>query len=413
MTENVKIMKAANDLGYGAVKADLEGEEFNFPSVVAKESAQNIPVPVEFDNKAEMDAYMTHFTDHLDVTVSSTAVKEQGRYLVGNAAIESGLPTQKFDINDYTGKSESDLSPILALSLIAGKRVQEAYSNGENLNDTLKATVNFVTDLPVSEISKQGIKDSYRDKYLNHSHTVTFHNFKDPINVTINFNKVYVAVEGEVGQMYIMAGNDSNLLQGMKQDYEKHYPDLAKEISFSEVNQSKNRVNIDVGAGTTDITIIINGKAVAHNSVSVPKGFGSVLEDAIDDLLNNNYAFETRDQLQEYLLADMTPMRARRRERVKQIVKRSYEPLIEKIVNEFSRAIRRAGADIEVVNVTGGGSIPLRDSDLRDRLVDKLKSFTGGIDDIPVIWVPAGKAQTNNLDGLKMIVDIISKENNQ
>lgn len=405
-----QIEKVANDLGYGSVKASINDKEYQFPSVIALESEQNIPAPVEFDDMTNKDSYMQHFTDHMDVTVSSSAVKSQGRFLVGNAAIQSGLPTQTFDINDYSGKSESDLATILSLSLIAGNRVEQAYANNEDLNETLKANVNFVTDLPVSEIAKTNVKDLYRNKYLDNTHTVTFHNFKNPINVTISFNKVYIGVEGEVGQMFIMMGRDTALLSDMRKDYEKNYPELSKDISFNDVNSSKNRVNIDIGAGTTDITMIINGKAVAHNSISVPKGFGSVLEDAIDDLQNNNYSFENRDQLQQYLLEKMTPVRARRRERVKKIVERSYGPLIEKIVSEFSRAIRRANADIEVVNVSGGGSIPLVNSQLRDELMEKLRSFTGGYNDVPVIWVPANKATTINLNGLKMITDIISKE---
>lgn len=405
-----QIEKVANDLGYGSVKASINDKEYQFPSVIALESEQNIPAPVEFDDMTNKDFYMQHFTDHMDVTVSSSAVKSQGRFLVGNAAIQSGLPTQTFDINDYSGKSESDLAIILSLSLIAGNRVEQAYANNEDLNETLKANVNFVTDLPVSEISKTNVKDLYRNKYLDNTHTVTFHNFKNPINVTISFNKVYIGVEGEVGQMFIMMGRDTALLSDMRKDYEKNYPELSKDISFNDVNSSKNRINIDIGAGTTDITMIINGKAVAHNSISVPKGFGSVLEDAIDDLQNNNYSFENRDQLQQYLLEKMTPVRARRRERVKKIVERSYGPLIEKIVSEFSRAIRRANADIEVVNVSGGGSIPLVNSQLRDELMEKLRSFTGGYNDVPVIWVPANKATTINLNGLKMITDIISKE---
>lgn len=409
MVEN-KIIKVANDLGYGSLKASINGKDYVIPSVIAQESVQNIPAAVEFDNKQSMDNYMANFLDLMDVSVSSSIVKQQGRYLIGKAAIKSGLQTQTFDINDYSGKSESDLSAILSLSLIAGQRVQTAYANGEDLNETLKANVNYVTSLPVSEVNKANVKDLYRDKFLKNSHTVTFHNFKNPINVTITFNKVYVGVEGEVAQMYIVAGNDKELLAGMKKDYETNYPKLSKELPFEEVNKSKSRVNIDVGAGTTDITVIIDGKAVASLSISVPRGFGSVLEDAIDDLQLNNYSFESRDQLQQYLLEPMTPVRARRRERVKEIVKRSEEPLVDRIVAEFSRAIRRAGADIEVVNVNGGGSIPLMGSQLRAQLMEKLRSFSGGYDDVPVIWVPEKEASTVNLNGLKMIVNIISKE---
>ena len=126
MTE--KIMKVANDLGYGSVKANIDGEDIKFPSVIASERPQDIQAPTEFDTKEEQNAYMKDFLNNMDVSVSSNSVKISGRFLVGNAAVDSGLPIRSFDVNDYTGKSKTDLAIILTLSMIAGKKVQEAYA---------------------------------------------------------------------------------------------------------------------------------------------------------------------------------------------------------------------------------------------------------------------------------------------
>ena len=57
-----------------------------------------------------------------------------------------------FDVNDFTGKSETDLAIILTLSLIAGKKVKEAYEAGQDLKETLKVKVNMATALPISEV---------------------------------------------------------------------------------------------------------------------------------------------------------------------------------------------------------------------------------------------------------------------
>ena len=62
-------MKTANDLGYGSVKAIVDGTKIKFPSVFAVEREQDIPSPVEFENKAQQDTYMEDFINRMDVTV--------------------------------------------------------------------------------------------------------------------------------------------------------------------------------------------------------------------------------------------------------------------------------------------------------------------------------------------------------
>src|SRR5699024_9759755 len=132
----------------------VEGEEKKFPSVLAIQREQDILAPVEYEDQSEKDVYMKDFLNHMDVTVSSSSVKMQGRYLIGNAAIDSGLQLTSFDINSLSGKAGSDLSLIFTLSLAAGKRVKEAYESGEDLSNTLKTEVTLVTALPVKEGKK-------------------------------------------------------------------------------------------------------------------------------------------------------------------------------------------------------------------------------------------------------------------
>lgn len=77
------IMIISNDLGYGSIKVNVEGEEKKFPSVLAIQREQDILAPVEFEDQSEKDVYMKDFLNNMDVTVSSSSVKMQGRYLIG------------------------------------------------------------------------------------------------------------------------------------------------------------------------------------------------------------------------------------------------------------------------------------------------------------------------------------------
>lgn len=403
---NVVKMNVANDLGYGSVKAKVNDTKIHFPSVLALQREQDIAKPVEFDSEKEKLSYLSDMINHMDITVSSSAVKTQGRFLLGTAAVKSSLPMRAFDVNDFTGKSDNDLSIILTLGMIAAQRVALAVENGEDLSEQLNAEVNMTTALPVSEGKKNGIVDSYINKYVNSKHTVVFHNLKDPITVSLTFNKVYVALEGEVAQLYIQ-NSDIKLKGLIKKDFAKNYPELATEIEVTDLVKIKNLLGIDIGEGTTDLVVIKDGKANAVSSTSLPTGYGNALQDAIDVLQTQNMNFEARSQLQDYLSQDVSPLAKRMQNKVRQTVFEQLAPFADKIVEAASKTMRKAGANVEVLYVYGGGSIPmLEQTELRQKLAQKLKDFSGGID-VPVIWIDKSYAQILNEKGLELVLNVL------
>ncbi|EFK79949.1 ParM/StbA family protein [Ligilactobacillus salivarius] len=403
---NVVKMNVANDLGYGSVKAKVNDTKIHFPSVLALQREQDIAKPVEFDSEKEKLSYLSDMINHMDVTVSSSAVKTQGRFLLGTAAVKSSLPMRAFDVNDFTGKSDNDLSIILTLGMIAAQRVALAVENDEDLSEQLNAEVNMTTALPVSEGKKNGIVDSYINKYINSKHTVVFHNLKDPITVSLTFNKVYVALEGEVAQLYIQ-NSDIKLKGLIKKDFAKNYPELATEIEVTDLVKIKNLLGIDIGEGTTDLVVIKDGKANAVSSTSLPTGYGNALQDAIDVLQTQNMNFEARSQLQDYLSQDVSPLAKRMQNKVRQTIFEQLAPFADKIVEAASKTMRKAGANVEVLYVYGGGSIPmLEQTELRQKLAQKMKDFSGGID-VPVIWIDKSYAQILNEKGLELVLNVL------
>lgn len=405
-TKDKKII-IANDLGYSSVKANINDKELKFPSVIAQLRPQDVPAPAEINSDEAMKNYIDNFLDNMDVTVASNAVKSSGRYLIGNAAVESGLSLRQLDINDYTGKSETDLSVILTLSMIAGRRVQEAYKNGEDLSKELESDVYMATALPVSEGKRDNVRDEYAKRYLGGKHVVTFHNFADLITVNVRFKKVYVALEGETAQM-IIASDMEGLSEGIKKDFDSNYSDLADDVSVDDIIGAGNAVGIDIGGGTTDVVAIINGKANAAASTSVPNGYGTVLQEAVRILQDRQMNFEDRSQLQSFIEKEVSPLRRGQQKAAKDVVDEQVGPLTDSIVDAVSQTLRIA-RETEVIFVYGGGSIPMKDnSELRLRLSQKVKSFTGGYD-VPVVWIPQEYAQKLNLYGLEAIVKQLAK----
>lgn len=405
---NILKLNVANDLGYGSVKAKVEDTNIHFPSVIAIQREQDLNKPVEFNSNQEKLTYLEGMINHMDVTISSSAVKTQGRFLVGNAAIKSSLPLKAFDVNDFTGKSDNDLAIILTLSMIAAQRISLAVKNGEDLSDQLSTEINMTTALPVSEGKKNGIINNYINKYIGSKHTVVFHNFKDPITVSLSFKNVYVALEGEVAQLYLK--NSDIKLQGLiKQDFSKNYPELANDIKVSDLVKIDNLLGIDIGEGTTDLVVIKEGHANAVASTSLPTGYGNALQDAIDVLQTENMNFEARSQLQDYLAQEVSLLAKRMQTKVRQIVFEQLEPFADKIVTAASKTMRKAGANVEILYVYGGGSIPmLEQTALRQKLSQKMKDFSGGID-VPVIWINKSYAQNLNEKGLELILKAMNK----
>lgn len=405
-----KIMNVANDVGYGFTKIKLENFAVKVPSVIAALQPQNINAPVTFDNTTDRDRYFADFLNHLDVSISSSEVASSQRYLVGQAAVDSQLPLTSFDVSDFGGKSEDDLSLILTLSLIAGKRVQAAYLDQEDLNVPLHVTVNMATALPVSEGKRKGVKDAYINRYKGRKHTVTFHNFRDPITVTLDFKEVYVGLEGEVALFYLRYA-PKKMREALYKQLKTNYPALAEQVTPDQLVAVPEVMGIDIGEGSTDINIVTNGKANADVSSSLLRGYGNALTQAISVLQSRQMGFDSRAQLQDYLAQEDNPFTLANKKMVEQIVYAQLEPFADQILREVSNVMRNGGAKVALVYVFGGGAIPMHaHSNLPAKLTDKLTHFRlkGGLD-IPVIWLPDDTTQIVNELALDFILAQLTK----
>lgn len=401
----------ANDLGYGAIKGSFNGTHLKVPSVVVQQSAENIQDPLSFDSDSALVNYMENqFLNEMDVSVNSSSIGIPGRFLIGQAAVDSGLPVTMFDVNDFSGKSEDDLAMILTLVVIAGYSLKDlfklSYQRQQQLPDQVTVQVNMTTALPIAEGKRPGTRKKYREKYLNGQHQVTFHNFTKQLSVNVVFNQIYVALEGETAQLKIRQA-DEDLQSLLYKDFVDNYPELGRLATATDLINADNVVGIDIGEGTTDLVSIVNGKANANASSSLATGYGNVLQEAIDVLQAQQMNFESRAQLQSYLTSRVSPFAQQHQQKVAEIVFDQLEPFADQIVQSLSKVMRLAGAKTELIFVYGGGSIPMRQqSHLREKLVEKLRKFNGG-DDIPVIWVDPKYAQTLNEAGLELVLQAL------
>lgn len=406
------LMLIANDLGYGFIKADINGERVKIPSAIATKQSYMAPNPDTISDK-----YMENFLDNMDVSISSSSVNRTGRFLIGRAASKAASRTQTFNIYSGKGKSDDDLSVILTLSMIAGQRVKLAYEASADLSKPLNADVIMATELPISEGRNSQVSKNYEDKYLGHKHIVTFNNFNDPITVSINFISVRSYLEGETASLALanaakgLKGFEilDSLREAVAKDYKKNYPERAKKYGVEEILNALNIFILDIGERTSDLVTTTLGAANPEASDSIDLGFGTALERTRQELRVRHLAnFNSRYDLKEYLHRDLVGANKEKQEQIRQILIEQLQPLSDGIVDASSNILSLTANDTDVVFVLGGGSIPmLKQSNLRRDLVELLQSLGS---EAPVIGVDSKFAQWMNEIGLLIALSVMVQE---
>lgn len=402
------MQKASIDLGNDSIKEQINSNStLVLPSVIAK--ADDLR-KVTFNTKDEEKDYFSHFEDHIDVSVSSPAVKDSGRYYIGNRAVESGNYGIRFDVNDFTGKADSDLSLILLLSNIAAQAVKDAYFTGKDIFKPITLTVNLTTALPIREAKKPDVINHYKNRFLNTSHTVVFYNFEKAISVNISFNDVLCTLEGQAAQLAIFNPKIyPHLAKSLLSDLHNNYPNLSQ---LTNLNLAKSVLGIDLGGKTTDFAVLENGKANINLSNSIMAGYDKVLAKAIDELQDLNRNFRNIAQLEKYLemgpsVFDPTPYK-----QVENVITRLSQDFTQEIVNGVSKIIA-GGINPEIVYIYGGGASAMNKyTNLRQLIGQTLKRYNGNLE-VPIIYVDKKYANKLNLMGLRILQTVLRDDTNE
>ncbi|MED4128490.1 ParM/StbA family protein [Shouchella miscanthi] len=391
---------AGLDLGNGYVKANINGLVRVFPSIAVKQFNTSHHTPLAED---EVGAFMKDIVNQMDLSMASPLVNSTERRLFGERALKSGLNLEEFDVFARTGKSEVDLSGVLALATIAADRLHAYYGKNGSLPATgkIKTRVDLATALPIGE-HKQHAK-LYRQKYLNNgsSHIVTFHNFERPIHVEILFEYAYVANEGESAQYGIMLAKDE-FLNMIHREAVKRFPNGELDgITGKELVSAKNTLAIDIGEGTIDFAVFSNGKFNPDASSTMNQGYGSVLESTLSKLQAEGYPYKSRKELSEFIHQTPSTFTKRKWNHVKS-VNQSEEARFGDITSgEVSKVFSRVGGFIEVIFVFGGGATPLEWS-LFEKLQRRVSEF-GDDNLLPIVYLDSKFSRFLNVQGLYQI----------
>lgn len=395
--ETIKIT-AGLDIGNGYVKGttqvnDADSINIDIPSCVAI-----VPNPTDLaatDVVAEIDNIFDRATMTYDSQLV-TGIFSSTRSYLGRRGVESGKSIASFDIESHVSKAEQPLSAVLVLSIIASAALQYYFNTNKKQlpTEVLKVDAKMALALPITEYKKY--KDSFSQNFMKTTHFVCFHNFETPVRIEIKFSKISVLAEGASAQLAIVS-KGTEFMDALLADVRSNGIKLDG-ITSEDIRSASGTLGIDIGEGTVNFAVFTGTHFNTDFSASLPKGYGTILENSLAPLQAADNVFNDRKSLSEFLQTKPSPLKRHKFENAMQIVKAESMPLIDAIVKEFTSILNKANGQIEVVYVYGGGASPLREA-LYPALIRAAKSFSAG-DDFPIMYLDSSYSRFLNREGL-------------
>lgn len=402
------LITAGLDIGNGYVKgvitAGATTTELNIPScAIAVTNPRNV-IPVETaDGIANAVADIFKI---LDVSFDSPMISRGGRRWIGERAISANsFGLESFNITANISKAKQDLSPVLALSCIAGAALQDYYAKHKALpNDIIEVHSSLAVALPIDEY--KDLRNEYKAAFKSNFHMVTIHNFVNPVRIKIIVDAVAIGAEGASAQYAISDYGEPLYAALLKTaaNYGAHLEGLtAKHLA-----KMQNIVGIDIGEGTVNFPVFMNGEFNADASRSITSGFGTVLEKSIAPCKQAGHSFKGgRKALAAYLqnVPDEDDWFRDDYDDVVSIVKNEAQALVNEIITQFTDII---GGGVRVAYVYGGGAHPMRDI-LYPALIEASKQFAGTKKGFPILYIGSEYSQILNREGLFIMADTNAK----
>lgn len=398
MAQNEIHLVCAHDGGNGYMKDEINGIRTVYPSLLAQILPGNEPTPINVNNSGAVNEVITKYLDNMDITTQSNSLKMNGRFLIGNNAVDSGIPVTGFNVNSTEGKHNSDVSLICLFSLAAYTALYEFWQEHKSLPKQLDVSISkMATALPIDEIKLPGVRRAFINRFLQNDHVVIINNFNTPVTVNLSFKKVDVQAEGVIAQFGLIGGLQKNT-KYRNDDIFKEFRLKYKKPDFTgrEVSKLNYILLIDVGEGTVDFSVLHKVSPVPQINRSINMGTGNVVESAIK-ALRKKYPMIGQISRQSFIQIanrgnDQESV-AYRNILISQLV------LLERLINEQIKTIySQLNGQISLVVVCGGGTKTLRSHYERQlqSIIEDMSPFGAA----PIFWIPNKNTQMLNLDGL-------------
>lgn len=402
-------MIAGLDIGNGYVKGTVQANGNNpltvdFLSGVAIEtSSSGIKA-----KGADVAEEIQNIYNVMEASFDTPAVKSRTMRLFGQRAARSGKAMEEFDVASSTSKAMQDLSAMLVLGSLAGAALQSYYADTKTLpTDILKVDARIAIALPITEYKTY--RKMYIDKFRGIKHMVSVHNFEEIVRIEIMISDVQVLAEGASAQFAIVQYGE-DLMKVMMDDLKAHGENL-KGITAQDILAASNTIGIDIGEGTVNFPVFQDGRFNVDASITFPKGYGTILEQARERLQMEGIPFASRKQLADFLLSPANALTMGRKNKVEQIVNEETEGFVQELGIQFRKVLARVGSYTEVVYVYGGGANAVKEQ-LYPFLIDTVRQYGGGEITYPILYLGSSYSRHLNKEGLFIIAQEVAQAAN-
>lgn len=410
-------------IGYPNDSGDsINGKRYLIPDVMASISDPNFdnttshPFPV--NRHEELVHSMNRFTKNMDVTIYSDSLNRQGRYLVGEAAVDSTMAKEEYNVNSMEGKATSDIGLINILTLIAYSSVKKYFDATDKLPKEINVSVdNMVTALPISEYEIKGAQEKYVDRFTNGIHTIVINNLPKPVRVNVAFQSVDIYSEGTVAQYALIW--DSTEHARKKEFFNNIYYDDDIDDVYKKYNHPviENGISvlktlgrdllIDIGDGSTEFSVM-NGIDSVNNEYtgSIYQGIGTAATLAAKSFAKTNSAYQdiNRHEFVDLAINDDDAEHVD----AKQALDVQLEQLEASIINRVVTIYTKSKYKLNLIVILGGGANIMPD-DFVPRLQTALHNIRPKYGSPAIMVVDKKYAQILNMEGLTTLLHVLYK----
>ncbi|MDT9027802.1 ParM/StbA family protein [Rossellomorea yichunensis] len=371
----------ANDIGNSETKMNVNKMVFKQPSVI-KRVFQTPSV-----HETDVQKNVSNLLDELWVNINSGAIKRNGDFFIGNRANASADMVENMNIK-LGNKYKHDIPVIVTLGTLAGRSVQLAYEDQNELPPSLEVNIFMTSAIPASEYNPKRAKE-LEDRFLNHQHIIIVNVGDKRVTVTLSFQKVKVTQEG-VPALYALVEADQMILNHYHESYPEDQKLNPKDFS------NKKILHADIGDGTTEYIYTVGLNANLDACSGERRGVGHATELAVKMLSDEleGYVNYNRQKLMEVIQDPSHP----HHELAKQYMHEARYAQAHLILEDLQeKYMTNAASQVDIIAVYGGGSIQFK-----EELYEGLLNFAEEVK-CKVLWIPEEYAVDMNVNGMHVL----------
>lgn len=351
----------------------------------------------------------------LDASFLTALVPDHYRRLFGQRSLTADGALDSFDVVSHVSKARQPLAKALVLGIVAAKALRDhlrTQEGGALPTTELRVLARIALALPINEFMHH--REAFAAEFEAHDHLVVIENFETKVSVRITFEDVQVLAEGASAQYAILQLGADELgarLDDLRSAAEQSdgatgeaLLEQLEGISGADILGALNTIGIDVGEGTTDFPVFTNGRFNADASMTLAKGWGTVLESALRSMADQGIetGFSSRRELAEFLHREPGRLKRNFHARITALVAEEARFFADELVEKLAVVLRVVGATTEVGYVYGGGAGPIKAA-LYPALRAKVAQMNT-LGAFPVLYLDQAYARHLNREGLLIAV---------